>query len=330
MRSIAKRDGTWQLSQRYDPYGRMIARDSATGSTIGAQLRCGWTGREWDAETGFSYHRARYFDPESRRWTQEDPIGYAGGMNLYAYVGGSPMESRDPSGAIPSGDGATHASRQWHAANAEDPWLEHVAGRPEEYYNFLLPVHTGWEPLEWLTAVLPPRPDLSYVDGLIAAETSEGNCCYESLNYKTDDALHPRYRGADDDPLVGLATVGLGFMVGGPAGVRLIARLTTALSLRAAPAIPVASSASAKLNDLSARFNVSSVDIVNRAIAGGQHLRDLSNEGNINMLLARPDAASGFIRVTTNPEMTRVISAGLMRSNQVANGIAGGRFVPLN
>ncbi len=98
VRSIAKRDGTWQLSQRFDPYGRPIARDSASGSSIGAQLRYGWTGREWDEETGFSYHRARYFDPESRRWTQEDPIGYAGGENVYAYVGGSPMESRDPSG----------------------------------------------------------------------------------------------------------------------------------------------------------------------------------------------------------------------------------------
>ncbi len=105
VRSIAKRDGTWRLSQRFDPYGRLIVRDSASGSTIGAQLRYGWTGREWDAETGFSYHRARYFDPESRRWTQEDPIGYAGGVNVYAYVGGSPMESRDPSGAIPSEDG---------------------------------------------------------------------------------------------------------------------------------------------------------------------------------------------------------------------------------
>jgi RHS repeat-associated protein len=98
VRSIAKRDGTWQLSQRFDPYGRLIVRDTAMTYTLGVKLRYGWTGREWDAETGFSYHRARYFDPESRRWTQEDPIGYAGGMNVYAYVGGSPMEATDPSG----------------------------------------------------------------------------------------------------------------------------------------------------------------------------------------------------------------------------------------
>ena len=104
VRSIAKRDGTWQLSQRFDPYGRLLSRDADSLSTIGAQLRYGWTGREYDAETGFSFHRARFFDPESRRWTQEDPIGYAGGMNVYAYVGGSPMEATDPSGLLTSLD----------------------------------------------------------------------------------------------------------------------------------------------------------------------------------------------------------------------------------
>jgi hypothetical protein len=33
-----------------------------------------------------------------RRFVQEDPIGYAGGGNLYAYAGGNPIEARDPSG----------------------------------------------------------------------------------------------------------------------------------------------------------------------------------------------------------------------------------------
>ena len=45
-----------------------------------------------------SADRARYLDPESRRWTQEDPIGFAGGVNVYAYVEGSPLEATDPSG----------------------------------------------------------------------------------------------------------------------------------------------------------------------------------------------------------------------------------------
>lgn len=117
VRSIAKRDGTWLMSQRFDPYGRRIARDSVGTFTWGSTLRYGWTGREYDAETGFSFHRARYFDPASRRWTQEDPIGYGGGGNLYAYASGSPMEARDPSGMIPSSD---EVNRRLRAA-AVDP-----------------------------------------------------------------------------------------------------------------------------------------------------------------------------------------------------------------
>ncbi|MBK9067356.1 MAG: hypothetical protein IPL76_10845 [Gemmatimonadetes bacterium] len=34
-------------------------------------LRYRWTGREWDAETGWYFHRARYYDPGQRRFVQE-------------------------------------------------------------------------------------------------------------------------------------------------------------------------------------------------------------------------------------------------------------------
>ncbi|MBK6423796.1 MAG: RHS repeat-associated core domain-containing protein [Gemmatimonadetes bacterium] len=64
-------------------------------------LRYRWTGREWDAETGWYFHRARYYDPGQRRFVQEDPAGVAGGENLYAYVGGRPLVAADPSGLGP-------------------------------------------------------------------------------------------------------------------------------------------------------------------------------------------------------------------------------------
>jgi hypothetical protein len=42
--------------------------------------------------------RARYYDLASQRFAQEDPIGYAGGLNLYAYGSGNPTTGRDLSG----------------------------------------------------------------------------------------------------------------------------------------------------------------------------------------------------------------------------------------
>ncbi|MCL2658881.1 MAG: RHS repeat-associated core domain-containing protein, partial [Betaproteobacteria bacterium] len=44
---------------------------------------------------------ARYYDPDTARFTQRDPIGLQGGMNLYAYVGNNPVNFIDPTGMLP-------------------------------------------------------------------------------------------------------------------------------------------------------------------------------------------------------------------------------------
>lgn len=64
------------------------------------------TGRGWyggslpgqqDA-SGLLYRRNRYVDPATGRFTQEDPIGLAGGLNLYGFAGGDPVNATDPFG----------------------------------------------------------------------------------------------------------------------------------------------------------------------------------------------------------------------------------------
>jgi RHS repeat-associated protein len=47
---------------------------------------------------GVSFYRNRYYDQNTSRWTQEDPIGIAGGVNLYSYVGNNPAIFTDPFG----------------------------------------------------------------------------------------------------------------------------------------------------------------------------------------------------------------------------------------
>ncbi|MBU1260277.1 MAG: RHS repeat-associated core domain-containing protein, partial [Planctomycetes bacterium] len=62
-----------------------------------------FTGREYDAETGNYYYRARFYKPSIGRFLQTDPIGYAAGLNLYAYCGGNPINFFDPYGLCKEG-----------------------------------------------------------------------------------------------------------------------------------------------------------------------------------------------------------------------------------
>ena len=47
---------------------------------------------------GTLYRRNRHYDPSTGRFTQEDPIGLAGGLNLYGYANGDSINFSDPFG----------------------------------------------------------------------------------------------------------------------------------------------------------------------------------------------------------------------------------------
>jgi RHS repeat-associated protein len=51
--------------------------------------------------TGTLYRRNRHIDPATGRFTQEDPIGLAGGLNLYGFGSGDPVNFGDPFGLCP-------------------------------------------------------------------------------------------------------------------------------------------------------------------------------------------------------------------------------------
>jgi len=63
---------------------------------------------------GPQYLRNRYYDASTGRFTQLDPIGLAGGMNLYGFAGGDPVNFSDPIGLCPEdmgGDGKSRGNR---------------------------------------------------------------------------------------------------------------------------------------------------------------------------------------------------------------------------
>jgi len=57
-----------------------------------------YTGKERDGETGLYYHGARYYAAWLGRWVSCDPIGIAGGINVFVYTSNSPINRIDPNG----------------------------------------------------------------------------------------------------------------------------------------------------------------------------------------------------------------------------------------
>ena len=66
------------------PWGKLLRESSQRMPIIQQNLRM--QGQYLDRETGLHYNLFRYYDPDSGRFTQQDPIGLAGGINLYQYA----------------------------------------------------------------------------------------------------------------------------------------------------------------------------------------------------------------------------------------------------
>lgn len=118
-------NGDVQARYHYSPYGETQFQALAPGFTSGNPYQ--YTGRENDG-AGLYYYRARYYQPTQGRFTQEDPLGFVDGPNPYAYVGGNPLQYRDPlglwawgdplpqwmvDGAAGFGDGMTGGATKW-------------------------------------------------------------------------------------------------------------------------------------------------------------------------------------------------------------------------
>ena len=135
----------------YDPYGRVIVDTNPGFQPFG------YAGGLYDRDTGLVRFGRRDYDPVVGRWTSKDPIGFAGGLNLYGYVVQDPVNGVDPSGlsrllydgtqqtiTIFGSDGrtiGTYPAGNYVIANSGGPWpageysYSHYNGHPESGPN---------------------------------------------------------------------------------------------------------------------------------------------------------------------------------------------------
>ncbi|GBE39847.1 tRNA3(Ser)-specific nuclease WapA precursor [bacterium BMS3Bbin08] len=90
--------GNLVWSAAYDSFGKADVQPS---STIENNLR--FPGQYFDEETGFHYNWNRYYDPTTGRYITTDPLWFTGrDVNLYRYVGNSPINFINPWGLLTS------------------------------------------------------------------------------------------------------------------------------------------------------------------------------------------------------------------------------------
>ena len=91
--------------ERVEDEGGQVVWEATVGPYGEVDVHLGWdfhqpfvlVGQYADPEIGLSYQRFRYWSPELGRFLQSDPLGLAGGLNVYAWPG-CPLVTSDPLG----------------------------------------------------------------------------------------------------------------------------------------------------------------------------------------------------------------------------------------
>ncbi|NML35542.1 RHS repeat domain-containing protein, partial [Paraburkholderia antibiotica] len=87
---------------RYKAWGGVKRAPYGNVDPVGADNRIRFQGQYHDEETGLAYNRHRYYDAQAGRFISKDPIGLAGGVNVYQYAD-NPTGWIDPLGLAKRG-----------------------------------------------------------------------------------------------------------------------------------------------------------------------------------------------------------------------------------
>src|SRR5207249_11372519 len=75
----------------YSPFGKLMGKWGALADANAMQF----SSMPVHRQSGLSGYVFRFYDPGLQRWTSQDPIGEAGGFNLYRFVDNDPVNEID-------------------------------------------------------------------------------------------------------------------------------------------------------------------------------------------------------------------------------------------
>ncbi|MCK4761805.1 MAG: RHS repeat-associated core domain-containing protein [Candidatus Aminicenantes bacterium] len=76
-------------NRTYDTFGNLVNQSGSSQGNLGFQSKY------YDVESGLYYFYHRYYSPANGRFINEDPIGFNGGINMFAFVGNDPVNFID-------------------------------------------------------------------------------------------------------------------------------------------------------------------------------------------------------------------------------------------
>ncbi len=99
--TVALSDASGNVTARmsYSPYGERTVESGTVTTSFCFNGQFG----VMTESNGLLCMQARFYSPIFRRFLSEDPAGFSGGINLYAYTGGDPVNFMDPFGLGPKG-----------------------------------------------------------------------------------------------------------------------------------------------------------------------------------------------------------------------------------
>jgi RHS repeat-associated protein len=100
-RAILDPAGTVVWRWLADPFGAAPPEENPDGDGATFTYNLRFPGQYYDKETNLHYNYFRYYEPGTGRYMESDPIGLAGGLNVYEYARSNPLSYTDPLGLAP-------------------------------------------------------------------------------------------------------------------------------------------------------------------------------------------------------------------------------------
>jgi RHS repeat-associated protein len=116
--ALISTNGVLLARYSYDAFGNLLS----AGGPLAASNLYRYASKEHHDRSGLVFFGRRFYVPSLQRWLNADPLRESGGLNLFAYVGNSPMAMRDAWGL--QGMKTTRQERKWESMNSHPALMD--------------------------------------------------------------------------------------------------------------------------------------------------------------------------------------------------------------